>query len=121
MNGIAKTVRGNLGVVREAAIELHPNLQFTIEEIDINVELAFLDLNEYSDSHKQVKNVWSQKTTHGDTLIYFRGYALLQYKRNIIKNRNLRSSSTWVNLTEHRRKIVSSRLRINIQKNGRRG
>ena len=84
VNGIAKTVRGNPGVVLEASNELHPNLQFALEESDINLELAFLELIVYSDSQKLVKKGWSQKATDTDTLAHFRGCALLQYKINVI-------------------------------------
>ena len=40
---IVRSVKGDLGLVLEAANKLHPNLQFTIEELDSNVNLAFLD------------------------------------------------------------------------------
>ena len=38
-----RTVKGDLGLVREAANKLYPNMQFTIEELDSNGNLAFLD------------------------------------------------------------------------------
>ena len=42
---IVRTVKSDPRVVLEAASKLHPNLQFTIEELDRNGSLAFLDLN----------------------------------------------------------------------------
>ena len=51
MDDIVRTVNGDLGLVIEAANNLHPNLQFTIEELDSNGNLAFLDLNVNVDSH----------------------------------------------------------------------
>ena len=41
MDDIVRTVKTNPGAVLEAAIKLHPNLQFTIEELDSNGNLAF--------------------------------------------------------------------------------
>ena len=38
---IVRTVKGDPGVVLEAANKLHPILQFTIEEFDGNGNLAF--------------------------------------------------------------------------------
>ena len=48
------TFKGNPGVVLEAANKLHPNLQFTIEELDSNGNLAFLNLNVNVDSGNKV-------------------------------------------------------------------
>ena len=54
MDDIVRTVKGDPGVVLEAANKLHPNLQFTIEELDSYCNLAFLDLNVNVDSAKKV-------------------------------------------------------------------
>ena len=53
VDDIVRTVKGVPGVVLEAANELHPKLQFTIEELDNNGNLAFLDLNVNVDSGKK--------------------------------------------------------------------
>ena len=42
---LLRTVKGDPGIVLEAANKLHPNLKFTIEELDSNGNLAFLSLN----------------------------------------------------------------------------
>ena len=54
MDDIVRTVRGGPGVVLEAANKLHANLQFTIEELDSNGNLAFLDLNVQMDAGKMI-------------------------------------------------------------------
>ena len=54
VDDIVRTVKGDPGVVLEAAIKLHSNLQFTIEELDSNGNLAFLDLNVNVDSGKKL-------------------------------------------------------------------
>ena len=40
MDNIVRTIKGDPGIVLEAAKKLHPNLQFTIEELDSNGNLA---------------------------------------------------------------------------------
>ena len=57
MDDIVRTVKGDPGVVLESA-KLHPNLQFTIEELDSNGNLAFLDLIVNVDSAKKVTCSW---------------------------------------------------------------
>ena len=73
VDDIFRTVKGDPGlVVLEAARKLHPNLQFTIEELDSNGNLAFLDLNVNVDSGKKVTCGWYQKPTDTGTILNFR-------------------------------------------------
>ena len=58
VDDIVRTVKGNPGVVLEAANKLHPNLQFTIEKLDSNGNFAFLDLNVNVDSAEKVTCGW---------------------------------------------------------------
>ncbi|XP_063728136.1 uncharacterized protein LOC134855525 [Symsagittifera roscoffensis] len=53
VDDIVRTVKGDPDIVLKAANELHPNLQFTIENPDSNGDLAFLDLNINVDSRKK--------------------------------------------------------------------
>ena len=82
MDDILETVEGDPGVVFEAANKLHPNLQITIEELDIISNLAFLDLNVNVDSGKKVASGWYEKRTATGTILNFRGCAPLQNKKN---------------------------------------
>ena len=98
VDDIVRTIKGDTGLVLEAANKLHPNVQFNIEELDKNGYLAFLDLNVKVDSAKKITCGWYQKPTDTDTILNFRGCAPLQYKRNVIKGtvlRVFRSTSTW--------------------------
>ena len=61
VDDIVRTVKGDPGVFLEAANKLHPNFQFTIEELDSNGNFAFLDLNVNVDSGKKVTCAWYQK------------------------------------------------------------
>ena len=97
---IVRTVKGDPDIVLKAANELHPNLQFTIENPDSNGDLAFLDLNINVDSRKKVTCGWYQKPTDTGTILNFRSCAPLQYKRNVVEgtvHRIFRSTSTWEN------------------------
>ena len=85
VDDIVRTVKGDPSLVLEAAKKLHPNLQFTIEELDSNGNLAFLDLNVNVDSAKKVTCGWYQKPTDTGTTLNFRGCAPLQYKRKVIE------------------------------------
>ena len=117
---IVRTVNGNPGLVLEAANKLHPILQFTIEELDFNGNLAFLDLNVNVDSAKKVTCGWYQKPTDTGTILNFRGCAPLQYKRTVIEgtvHRVFRSISTWEDFYQAFEKIGSNGLKINIRQN----
>ena len=97
VDDIVRTVKGNPGVVLEAAIKLRPNLQFTTEELDTNSILAFLDLNVNVDSGKKVTCEWYQKPTDTGNILSFRGDAPLQYRRNVFEGtvpQHRRSTST---------------------------
>ena len=54
VDDIVRTVKGEPGVVLEAANKLHPNLQLTKEELNSNGDLAFLDLNVNVDAGKNL-------------------------------------------------------------------
>ena len=99
VDDIVRKVKGDPGVVLEAANKLHPNLQFTIEELDSNGNLAFLNLNVNVDSAKKVTCGWYQKPTDTGTILNFRGCAPLQYKKkNVIEgtvHSVFRRTSTW--------------------------
>ena len=84
MDDIVRTVKGDLGVVLEAANNSHPKLQLTIEVFDSNGNLAFLDLNVNVGSGKTVTCGWYQKPTDTGTILNYRGCAPLQYKRNVV-------------------------------------
>ena len=97
VDDIVRTVKGDPGVFLEAANKLHPNLQFTIKELDSNGNLVFLDLNVNVDLAKKVTCGWYQKPTDTGTILNFRGCSPLQYKINVIEvtvHRVFRSTPT---------------------------
>ena len=103
MDDIVRTVKGDPGVDLEAANKLHPDLQFTIEELDSNGNLAFLDSTVNVDSGKKVTCGWYQNSTDTGTILNFKGSAPLQYKKNVIEGtvlRVFRSTLTWENFDQ---------------------
>ena len=121
---IVRTVKGNPGVVLEAANELHQRLQFTIEELDSNVNLAFLDLIVNVNSGKMVTCGLYQKSTDTGTNLNSRGFAPLQYKKTRLKGWFIEFSEVpphGKNLTRHWKKIGNNGFIINIRKFGRTG
>ena len=101
---------------------MHPNLQFAIEELDSNGNLAFLDVNVNVDSAKKVTCDLYQKPTDTGTILNFRGCEPLQYyKRNVIEGKVHRFSEVPQHgtiLTRHWKKVGSNGLKINIRKIG---
>ena len=81
VDDIVRTVKGDSEVVLEAANKLHPNLQFAMQELDSNSNLALLDLNFNVDSGKKATCGWYQKLPDTGTILKFRGCAPLQNKR----------------------------------------
>ena len=71
MDDIVRRVKGDPGIVLEAANKLHPNLQFTIEELDSEGNLSFLELNVNVDSGKKVTCGLYQKHTDTGTILIF--------------------------------------------------
>ena len=122
VDDIVRTVKGDPGVVLEDANKLHPNVQFTIEELDSNGNLAFLDLNVNVDSGKKVTCGWFQKPTENGSILNFRGCAPLQYKKTLLKGRFMGYSEVPQHgkiSTTHWKKSKKNGLKIKIRKIGR--
>ena len=120
VDDIVRTVKSDPGLFLEAANQLHPNLQFTIEELDNNGNLALLDLNVIVDSGKKVTSGQYQKPTDTSTILNFRGCAPLQYKRNVIEgtvHRVFRSTSTRENFDQALEKNRKQRIENQYQNN----
>ena len=68
--------------------------------------------------------VGTKKPTDTGTILNFRGFAPLQYKRNVTKgtvHMIFRSTSTWENFDQALKKIGNNGLEISIRKIGRIG
>ena len=81
----------------------HKYLQFTIENVDENGELAFLDINICVSKEKNRSCKWYRKPTDMSTILNFRSYAPLQHKKNIFQgtvHRLFRCTSDWKSFDE---------------------
>ena len=124
VDDIVITVKSDPGVVPEAANNLHPNLQFTIEELDSNNNWALLDLNNNVDSGKKGTCEWYRKPTDTGTILNFRAAHLPNTKETLLKGRSTGFSEVPQNgkiLTGHWRKIGNNGLKIIIRKIGPKG
>ena len=98
VDDINSTVRGEPSCLLDAANSLHPNLQFTLEKINSEGNLPFLDLNINVSQCRGVTCSWYQKSTDTGTILNYRSCAPTQYKRSLIqgtKHRVFRSTFGW--------------------------
>ena len=98
VDDIVRTVRGEPSCLLDAANSLHPNLQFTLEKINSEGILPFLDLNINVSQGRRVTCSWYQKPTDTGTILNYRNCAPTQYKRSVIQgtvHRVFRSTSSW--------------------------
>ena len=72
VDDIVRTVRGEPSCVLDAVISLHPNLHFTLEETNSEVNLPFLDLNIIVSQDRGVTCNWYQKPTDTGTIVNYR-------------------------------------------------
>ena len=103
-------------------IKLHNNLEFTIESLNENQELAFLDMTVHVDTNRKTTCKWYQKPTDTDTTLNFRSFVPLQHKKNIIEgtvHRLLRCTSDWKSFDEALKINENFGKRTNIRKVGR--
>ena len=61
---LVRAVKGDPGVVLEAANKLHPNLQFTIEELDSNGNLSILFGLKCQRGFRKKGHMWLVPKTH---------------------------------------------------------
>ena len=94
VDDIICTVRGDPDVYLKFANSLHNNLQFTLEKVNMEGNLAFLD--------KRKSNItchWYQKPTETGIIQNFCSCAQLQHKKNVIQgtvHRVFNATSNWL-------------------------
>ena len=65
---------------------LHKKLQFSLENVDANGELACLDMNICVSKENKISCKWYPKLADASTVSNFRSCAPLQHKRNIVQD-----------------------------------
>ena len=84
VDGIVRTVRGELSCLLDAANSLHPIFQFPLEKTHSEGNLPFLDLNINVSQGRRVTCSWYQKPTDTGTILNYRSCAPTQYKLSVI-------------------------------------
>ena len=79
------TVRGDPDEYLKFANSLHNNLQFTLEKVNMEGNLAFLEINVNVSSKCNITCDWYQKPNDNGIILNFRSCAPLQHKKNVIQ------------------------------------
>ena len=98
VDDIIYTVRGDPDEHLKFANSVHNNLQFILE-INMEAELAFLDINVNVSSRSNITFHWYQKPTDTGIMLNFRSCAPLQHKKNLIQGtvpRVFNALSNWL-------------------------
>ena len=98
VNDIICTVRGDPDMYLKFANSLH-NLHFTLEKVNMDGDLAFLDINVNVSSKNNITCHWYQKSTDTGIILNFCSCAPLQHKKNVIQgavHRVFNATSNWL-------------------------
>ena len=99
VDDIICTVRGDPSEYLKFANSLHNNMQFTLEKVNMDGNLAFLDINVYVSSKSNITRHWYQKPTVTGIILKFRSCTFLQHKKNMIQgtvHRVFNATSNWL-------------------------
>ena len=99
VDDIICTVCGEPDEYFKLANSLHKNLQFTLEKINVEGDLAFLGINVNVSNKSNITCHWHQKPTETGIILNFRSCASLQHKKNVIQgtvHRVLNATSNWL-------------------------
>ena len=87
--GIWMTLSAWFVVTRTSTWKLHnsfhKNLPFTIEKVNMEGGLAFLNINVNVSSKSNITCHWYQEPTYRRKILNFSSYAQLQHKKNVIQ------------------------------------
>ena len=98
VNDIVRTDRGDTKKLLNSVINLHPNLQFTLETTDDKNSLPFLDMSINVQPEGIIFCTWFQKPSDTGTILNYGSCAPLQYKKSIIQgliHPLFRATSNW--------------------------
>ena len=93
------TVRGDPDDFLKFANSLHNSLQFTLEKVNMEGNMAFLEKNVNVSSKSNITWQWYQKPTDTGLILNFRSCAPLQHKKNVIQGtvyRVFNDTSSWL-------------------------
>ena len=99
VDDIICTVRGVPDEHLKFANSLHNKLQFILGKVDMEADLAFLDINIIVSSKNNITCHWYQKPTDTGIIRNFRSCAPLQHKKTVIRgtvHRVFNATSNWL-------------------------
>ena len=99
VDDIIRMVRDDPDEFLKFTISLHNNLQFTLEKVNMEGDLAFLDINVNVSSKSNITCHWYQKPTDTGIIPNFRSCAPLHHKKNAIQRtvqRVFNATSNWL-------------------------
>ena len=115
------TVRGDPDEYLKFLNSLHNNLQFTLERVNKEGNLAFRDINVNVSSKSNITCHWYQKSTDAGITLNFRSCAPLQHQKNVIQgtvHRVFNATSNWLAFDQAPDRTKLAGPKINIQKIG---
>ena len=92
-------VRGDPDEILKFANSLQNNLQFILEKVNMEGDVAFLDINVNVSSKSKITCHWYQKPTETGIILNFLSCAPLQHKKNVIQvkvHRVFNAISNWL-------------------------
>ena len=99
VDDIICTVRGDPDEYLKFANSLHNNLQFSLEKVNMDGDLAFPDINVNLSSKNNINCHWYQKPTDTGIILIFRSFAMLQHKKKVIQgavHKVCNATSNWL-------------------------
>ena len=98
MDDVVRTSRASPDVILSKCNRLHTNLEFTIELLDQEKSIVFLDMKIKRRSDGFLETEWYRKPSDTDTLLNYRSCAPISFKKNLIQgtvHRIFNATSTW--------------------------
>ena len=103
VDDIICTIRDDPDEYLKFARSLHNNLQYTLEKVNMDGDLAFLDINVNVSSKINITCHCYQKPTDTGIILNFRSCAALQHKKNVIQgavHRVFNATSNWLSFDQ---------------------
>ena len=103
VDDVLRTSRESPDTILQKCNQLHPNLEFTIELLDQERAIVFLDMKIRRKNNGLLVTEWYRKPSDTDVLLNYRSCAPLSFKRNLIQgtvHRIFNATSSWLAFDE---------------------
>ena len=85
VDDVLRTSRESPDTILQKCNQLHPNLEFTIERLDQERAIVFLDMKIRRKNNGILETEWYRKPSDTDVLMNYRSCAPLSFKRNLFR------------------------------------